>query len=61
MLRLAAAGYEIVFHVHDEIVAQAPLGSRWEDMANIMGMPIDWAPGLVLRADGYATPYYRKD
>lgn len=61
LLRLDRAGYEIVFHVHDEIVAQAPLGSRWEDMAKIMGMPIDWAPGLVLRADGYATPYYKKD
>lgn len=61
LLRLDRAGYEIVFHVHDEIVAQAPLGSRWEDMAEIMGRPIKWAPGLVLRADGYATPYYKKD
>lgn len=61
LLRLDRAGYEIVFHVHDEVVVQAPLGSRWEDMAKIMGTPIDWAPGLVLRADGYDTPYYKKD
>lgn len=61
MVRLAAAGYDIVFHVHDEIIAEAPKGSRWEDMADIMGQPIDWAPGLLLRADGYDTDFYMKD
>ena len=61
MLRLDAAGYGIVFHVHDEVIAEAPEGSRWEDMAEIMGQPIDWAPGLILRGDGYATKFYKKD
>ena len=61
MLRLADAGYKILFHVHDEIIAEAPDGSRWEDMAEIMGQPIDWAPGLLLRADGYDTKFYMKD
>jgi len=61
MLRLDAAGYRIVFHVHDEIVAEAPDGSRWEEMAEVMGRPIDWAPGLLLRADGYSTDFYMKD
>ena len=61
LLRLDAAGYRIVFHVHDEIIAEAPDGSRWEDMADIMGQPIDWAPGLLLRGDGYATKFYMKD
>ncbi len=61
LLRLDAAGYETVFHVHDEIVAEAPDGSRWEDMAEIMSQPIDWAPGLLLRADGYDTKFYKKD
>lgn len=59
--RLDAAGYKIVFHVHDEIIAESPDGSRWEDMAEIMGQPIDWAPGLLLRGDGYATKFYMKD
>lgn len=59
--RLDKAGYNIVFHVHDEIIAEAPDGSRWEDMADIMGLPIDWAPGLLLRGDGYSTKFYRKD
>jgi DNA polymerase len=30
-------------------------------MAEIMGRPIDWAPGLLLRGDGYATKFYMKD
>lgn len=59
--RLDKAGYNIVFHVHDEIIAEAPDGSRWEDMADIMGQPIDWAPGLLLRGDGYSTKFYMKD
>lgn len=61
MFRLDAAGYKICFHVHDEIIAEAPEGSRWEDMADIMGLPIDWAPGLILRGDGYETKFYMKD
>ena len=61
MVRLAESGYNICVHVHDELVAEAPLGERWEDMAEIMSRPIDWAPGLLLRADGYETRFYRKD
>ena len=61
LLRLDEAGYKTVFHVHDEIIVEAPDGSRWEDMAAIMGEPIDWAPGLLLRGDGYDTKFYMKD
>ena len=61
LLRLDEAGYKITFHVHDEIIAEAPEGSRWEDMAEIMGLPISWAPGLILRGDGYDTTFYMKD
>ena len=61
LLRLDEAGYDIVFHVHDEVVIEAPDGSRWEDAAEIMGRPIDWAPGLLLRGDGYETKFYMKD
>ena len=61
LLRLDKAGYEITFHVHDEIIAEAPEGSRWEDMAEIMGQPIPWAEGLLLRGDGYDTRFYMKD
>ena len=62
LLRLDEAGYKTVFSVHDEIVAEEPINGRsWQDMADIMGQPIDWAPGLLLRGDGYETKFYMKD
>ena len=61
MVRLHEAGWETVFHVHDEIIVEAPEGSSWRDVAKIMGQPIDWAPGLLLRGDGYETKFYMKD
>ena len=61
LIRLDEAGYKVTFHVHDEIIAEAPDGSRWQDMAEVMGRPLDWAPGLLLRGDGYATKFYMKD
>lgn len=61
MLRLDKAGWRIVFHVHDEVVIEAPEGTTWEDAAAIMGQPLDWAPGLLLRGDGYSTNFYMKD
>jgi DNA polymerase len=61
MVRLEEAGWPIVFTVHDEIIVEATEGSRWQDVAEIMGQPIDWAPGLLLRGDGYETKFYMKD
>ena len=61
MLRLDAAGYAICFHVHDEVIAEAPLDWKVEDMAEIMSQSIEWAPGLILNAEGYETPFYLKD
>ena len=62
MLRMEEEGYKILFSVHDEVICEEPIGGRtWQDMADVMGRPIDWAPGLLLRGDGYETPYYLKD
>lgn len=62
MLRLDKAGYKIVMHVHDEVILEEPYckGSLTE-ACNIMAEPISWAPGLLLRGDGYETEYYKKD
>lgn len=57
--RLTAAGFHLLFHVHDEIVATGPEDDL-DRMADIMAKPISWAPGLPLPVDGYATPYYLK-
>ena len=61
MVRLAEEGWKICFHVHDEVIVEAPTGTSWEQVAEVMGRPIDWAPGLLLRGDGYSTPFYMKD
>lgn len=62
MIRLNDANYDIVMHVHDEVILDTPIGKgSLEEVCNIMGTPIDWAPGLPLRADGYETDYYKKD
>ena len=62
LLRLDEEGYAVVFSVHDEIIAEEPTDGRtWQDMAAVMSQPIDWAPGLLLRADGYDTEFYKKD
>lgn len=62
IIKLDKAGYNIVFHVHDEVVLDTPIGySSVKEVTNIMGQPISWAPGLPLNADGYETFYYKKD
>ena len=62
MTRLEAAGYQIVMHIHDEVVIECPADAcDLTDVCRIMGRPLDWAPGLLLTADGYITDYYKKD
>ena len=62
MTRLEAEGYQIVMHIHDEVVIECPADAcDLDNVCRIMGRPIDWAPGLILTADGYVTDYYKKD
>ena len=61
--RIAALGYNIVMHVHDEIIVDCPVEDTdaMERINACMAEPIPWAPGLPLRGDGYETPFYMKD
>jgi len=60
--RLAAAGYEVVFHVHDEVVIDCPADqAALEDVVEIMAQPMPWAPDLPLGADGWVGDFYKKD
>jgi len=62
MLRLDKAGYEIVMHVHDEVVIEAPFNKgSLKEVCEIMAITPRWAEGLFLRADGYECDYYKKD
>lgn len=59
--RIAAKGLQVVFHVHDEVIIDAPMETTVEEICDLMAEPIPWAPGLVLRGAGFESQYYMKD
>lgn len=59
--RLTEKGFKIVMHIHDEVVIEAPMETTVDEVCEIMGQEIEWAKGLLLRADGFETMYYKKD
>lgn len=61
LLRVKQKGWQVVFHVHDEIILDAPKSVSLEDVERVMGEPIPWAPGLILKAAGFVGDYYMKD
>lgn len=64
MLALVDEGFALTMHVHDEVVAEIDIEDskeKYEQIISILDRPISWAPGLTLRADGYLTPFYKKD
>lgn len=62
MENLEAAGYPIVFDIHDEVVLEAPEGmADLDKVVEIMSRPIPWAPDLPLGADGWTDYYFKKD
>lgn len=74
LVRLDHSGFEIVAHVHDEVIIKGP--SEWWDyeacrpstagveafrrVRDIMSADLPWAPGLHLRAAGGVVDRYRK-
>lgn len=61
MLRARRENLPIVFHVHDEIVVEAPIDRPLADVEALFSEPIDWCRDLPLKGAGYSTPYYLKD
>lgn len=63
MTRVSNLGYKIVMHVHDEMIVDVPVEDTGalEAINACMAEPIDWAPGLPLKGDGYETTFYKKD
>ena len=51
----------IVMHVHDELIIEADPDVSLEVICEQMGRTPPWAKDLKLRADGYTTPFYKKD
>lgn len=62
MYRIEHAGFQIVGHVHDEILVEIPEGSNGlKQIENLMNKPVKWAEGLNLNSDGFTSPFYMKD
>lgn len=61
LLRLYEKNYDVVMHIHDEVVIDAYENEKLEDVNNILAEPINWAPGLILKGAGFETKYYMKD
>lgn len=67
--RLEEMGYQIVMHVHDEVIVDHPdlrdygqdPEKRLKRVCEAMGIPESWYNGLKLRADGFVTSFYKKE
>lgn len=63
LLDFEANELPVVGHVHDEgicMVVDDPFSPTVKDMVRMMSTPVDWAPGLLLGADGFEGSFYHK-
>lgn len=61
---LKAAGYKVVFHIHDEVVVEHGTENPEADLQRIrtiMSQPAPWAKGLPLNAEGWVGQFFTKD
>lgn len=62
LINAANAGYDTVFHVHDEIICEVPNGyGSVDELCKLMCIKTEWADGLPLNADGFECEYYKKE
>ena len=48
-------------HVHDEMIIECREDVSLDELCKQMARVPSWMPDVLLRADGYVTPWYRKD
>ncbi len=60
-LKAIAPKYNVIMHVHDEVVIDAEPSVSVDEICEIMSRPIAWAPGLKLTAAGFENDFYMKD
>lgn len=61
LIRIEQRGLQVVFHVHDEVIIDAPMEVTVEEICSLMAEPVPWAPGLILKGAGFENDYYMKD
>lgn len=63
MLRVDAAGYPIILHVHDELVCEVPeeqAEQAYSAIMEIMSTPPEWIPDIPLSAEAHILDAYTK-
>lgn len=48
-------------HVHDELIIECNQDVDYKSICNVMSRSPDWMPDILIRGDGYETPFYKKD
>ncbi|OUQ12036.1 hypothetical protein B5E84_19470 [Lachnoclostridium sp. An14] len=48
-------------HVHDELIIECSQDVDYKSICNVMSRSPDWMPDILIRGDGYETPFYKKD
>ena len=48
-------------HVHDELIIECSADADYKSTCNTMGKSPAWMPDILIRGDGYETPFYKKD
>jgi DNA polymerase bacteriophage-type len=63
IVRLEKKGYPVVLHIHDEAIAEVPLGETWLNLpdfiATMAEVPL-WARGFPINAEGFEGSRYEK-
>ena len=52
---------QICGHVHDELIIECPETVSVESITSVMGKSPEWMKDILIRGDGYATAWYKKD
>lgn len=60
LLQLEAAGYEILFHVHDEVIIDAPAAADPAHCIQLLTTMPPWAATLPLASEAEVSPHYKK-
>ena len=47
--------------IHDELIIECSKDVSLDVICEQMGRTPPWIPGILLRADGYETEFYKKD
>lgn len=63
LVKIDSMGFDIVMHVHDEIVVEElehKTKETAEVLTKVLSTPIAWAPGLPLGAETFTAKFYQK-